>query len=75
MIDGFSISSENHAFKKASEWTKHMKEVHDESPFPCTVTGCNRVRGKGYFRERDLVKHVVKAHPDVDYWGQGSPDG
>lgn len=56
----------DNAFKKASEFTKHMKDVHDESPFPCTIAGCSRVRRKGYFRKRDLVKHVAKAHPEVE---------
>ncbi|KAL2358214.1 hypothetical protein BJ546DRAFT_803693, partial [Cryomyces antarcticus] len=49
-----------HAFQKKSDYTAHMKKEHDESPHPCSWPGCNRVRGKGFFRERDLMKHEKK---------------
>ncbi|KAF2503001.1 hypothetical protein BU16DRAFT_26265 [Lophium mytilinum] len=52
----------DYAFDKVSDFTKHMKRVHDESPFPCTEPSCDRVGGKGYFRRRDLVKHQQKEH-------------
>ncbi|KAH8819389.1 hypothetical protein F5884DRAFT_825944 [Xylogone sp. PMI_703] len=29
-------------FQTQSDLTKHMREVHDESPFPCPVQGCVR---------------------------------
>lgn len=51
---------EGHAFKKSSDYTAHVRKAHDESPYPCTKPGCNRVGGKGYFRERDLMKHQKK---------------
>jgi len=62
--DGTSCSLHNHAFKKISDWTAHMKGVHDESLFPCTIPGCDRTGGKGYFRQRDLTKHISKLHSD-----------
>ena len=52
----------NNAFQKVSEYTKHMKKVHDESPFPCPEPGCDRIGGKGYFRRRDLFRHQKKEH-------------
>ena len=52
----------NEAFQKISDYTKHMKKVHDESPFPCPVPGCDRIGGKGYFRRRDLFRHQKKEH-------------
>lgn len=61
---GYSSGPEEHAFAKASEWMKHMRSEHNESLFPCPVPGCDRVGGKGWFRERDMVKHVAKVHPD-----------
>lgn len=54
--------SEEHTFKKSSEYTAHMRKAHDESPFPCPKPGCNRVGGKGYFRELDLMKHQKREH-------------
>jgi uncharacterized Zn-finger protein len=52
-------------FKRTSELTTHMKKVHNESPFPCPILGCDRVNGKGYFRRRDLIKHKQKKHVEV----------
>ncbi|KAI1780678.1 hypothetical protein F4818DRAFT_13819 [Hypoxylon cercidicola] len=48
---------------KQSDYSKHMKDTHDESPFPCREAGCERVGAKGYTRERDLIKHLAKQHP------------
>lgn len=58
-ITGFIV---DHAFKKQSDYTSHMKKVHDESPFPCDAPGCSRVGGKGFSRQKDLLKHVAKMH-------------
>ena len=57
-----SLFVDNNAFRKVSEYTKHMKKVHDESPFPCPEPGCDRIGGKGYFRRRDLFRHRKKEH-------------
>ncbi|RFU34071.1 hypothetical protein B7463_g2321, partial [Scytalidium lignicola] len=54
----------SHAFKKQSEYTAHMRKVHDESLFPCTVSGCKRVGGKGFFREKDFLKHMASIHQE-----------
>jgi len=55
-----------HAFTKAADWAKHMRMEHNESAFSCPVPGCDRVGGKGWFRKRDMVKHVGKTHPDFE---------
>ncbi|KZL68713.1 CROL alpha [Colletotrichum tofieldiae] len=52
-------------FASQSEYTKHMKTVHSFTPFPCTVLGCNKTGSKGYVREKDLVNHKKKEHPDT----------
>jgi hypothetical protein len=39
-----------------------MKKEHDESIFPCAHAGCPRINGKGFFRKRDLMKHMRKEH-------------
>jgi hypothetical protein len=52
----------NHAFKRSPDYITHMRKVHNESPFPCSVSGCDKVNGKGYFRRRDLAKHRQKKH-------------
>ncbi|KZL80333.1 amp-binding enzyme [Colletotrichum incanum] len=52
-------------FASQSEYTKHMKTVHNFTPFPCTVPGCNKIGSKGYVREKDLINHRRKEHPDT----------
>jgi hypothetical protein len=49
-------------FASRSAFTAHMRKEHDESIFQCTHTGCPRVNGKGFFRKRDLTKHMRKEH-------------
>lgn len=56
----------NRPFTSRSAYTKHMREAHNECPFPCDVVGCCRVGRKGYFREKDLLKHRKDEHPECD---------
>ncbi|KAI0555680.1 hypothetical protein F4679DRAFT_519468 [Xylaria curta] len=51
-------------FQKQSEYNKHMRDVHRESAFSCSVAGCDRVGVKGYMREKDLMKHLADKHPE-----------
>ncbi len=44
-------------FRKRQEFTQHLREVHNESLFPCNILGCDRNGGRGFFRKRDLLKH------------------
>lgn len=55
----------NRPFRTQSEYTKHMKTVHDFTPFPCTVVGCSKTGKKGYTREKDLINHRRKEHPEA----------
>jgi hypothetical protein len=57
----------NRTFQTQGELTKHLREVHDESPFPCEEIGCSRVGGRGFFRRKDLAKHVNDHHSTVDF--------
>jgi hypothetical protein len=50
------------AFRSSKEWINHMRTEHDESTFSCPQSGCDRVNGKGYFREADLRSHLRKVH-------------
>lgn len=50
------------SFKIKSQYTDHMRRIHNYSPFPCLVQGCVKIGGKGYFRERDLFKHSQEVH-------------
>jgi hypothetical protein len=52
-------------FESQSAYTKHMREVHNECTFPCDVAGCERVGRRGYFREKDLLKHRREQHPEA----------
>jgi hypothetical protein len=52
-----------------------MREEHDETPFPCTKAGCKRVNGKGFFRKRDLMKHMKREHDISEEEGDPASDG
>lgn len=52
-------------FDTQSAFTKHMRDTHNECTFPCDVAGCERIGRRGYFREKDLLKHRRTAHPDA----------
>jgi len=52
-------------FHSQSEYTKHMRDEHNECLYPCDVAGCERIGRKGYFREKDLIKHRREQHPDA----------
>ncbi|MCJ1402341.1 hypothetical protein MMC11_005561 [Xylographa trunciseda] len=52
-------------FSSTSAHTKHMREVHNESPYPCDVAHCPKIGGKGYFRKKDMLKHRKRDHPDA----------
>jgi hypothetical protein len=57
--DGDKMSS---LFPTRSAFTAHMKKEHDKSIYPCSQPGCARINGKGFFRERDLMKHMRRVH-------------
>ncbi|KAF7550765.1 hypothetical protein G7046_g7921 [Stylonectria norvegica] len=61
-INGFPMP-----FKLRSAFIKHMKEVHDETPHPCEILGCDRVGAKGFATETGFLKHRQAKHP-------GAPD-
>lgn len=52
-------------FADLKDFSQHMRTFHDNTPSPCDLSGCVRVRGKGYFRRRDLIKHRKRKHPDA----------
>ncbi|KAI3335757.1 hypothetical protein F4824DRAFT_489379 [Ustulina deusta] len=53
----------NRPFDKQSDYTAHMKEEHDWSPYPCKVPGCTKLDGKGFFSTTALEKHCKEKHP------------
>lgn len=53
----------NRPFDKQSDYTRHMKEEHDWSPYPSKVPGCGKIDGKGFFNETARVKHCAEKHP------------
>jgi len=59
------LQAQRKPFHSQSAYTKHMRDEHNECPFPCDVLGCHRVGRKGYFREKDLLSHRREHHPDA----------
>lgn len=60
-----SIQKKAKPFATQSAFTKHMRDIHDECTFPCDIASCERVARRGYFREKDLLKHRREQHPDA----------
>ncbi|KAM0335217.1 hypothetical protein ACHAQA_000259 [Verticillium albo-atrum] len=52
-------------FEGQKDYNKHMKEAHDETPFPCPGPGCDKVGAKGYLQEKALIKHYTDKHPEI----------
>ena len=50
------------SFQSQKQLTSHLREVHDECPFPCKAASCARKGRKGFFRNRDLLKHSKDHH-------------
>ncbi|KAI2617475.1 hypothetical protein GGR54DRAFT_607838 [Hypoxylon sp. NC1633] len=46
-------------FNSRSDYTKHLKRVHNETPFPCCVAGCEHIGARGYMTEDGLRKHLA----------------
>ena len=54
-------------FQSRAEYSKHMRDVHQQTSFPCPIPGCERVKERGYMREKDLMKHMSGKHPEAQY--------
>ncbi|KAI1734883.1 hypothetical protein F4680DRAFT_436798 [Xylaria scruposa] len=65
---------EGRPFQKQSEYNKHMRDVHKESAFSCSIAGCDRVGVKGYMREKDLMKHLADKHPEAPNYSYVRPE-
>lgn len=63
-----SVENPEAPFHTQSQLTQHLREIHDECLFPCREDRCPRVGGRGFFRKRDLLKHMKEYHGP-------SPDG
>ncbi|KAH8157697.1 hypothetical protein CIB48_g10544 [Xylaria polymorpha] len=59
---GVREREENRPFDTQSHYTDHMKREHDWSPYPCKVTGCNKVNGSGFFSATTLERHYKEKH-------------
>lgn len=64
-IRPISVRDESKPFANQAAFTRHMRDVHRWSPFPCDVPHCSRIDGKGYFRKRDMLKHRKNGHADA----------
>ena len=42
-----------------------MHIFHVNAPYSCEISGCVRVRGKSYFRRKDLIKHRKCEYPNA----------
>lgn len=62
----------NKPFAKQSDYTKHMRDVHEWSPYPCKVHSCDRTDKKGYFSFKALQKHREEKHPEENPLGEES---
>lgn len=61
-----NCTHQQRSFGIRSQYTEHLRRIHNYSPFLCLVQGCVKVGGKGYFRESDLAKHSKEVHSIED---------
>ncbi|KAI1388506.1 uncharacterized protein F4822DRAFT_403002 [Hypoxylon trugodes] len=50
-------------FPKQSDYSAHLRDVHKVTPFPCPVSGCERVGAKGYVAGSGLIGYLSQVHP------------
>ncbi|KAI1095214.1 hypothetical protein F5B19DRAFT_504642 [Rostrohypoxylon terebratum] len=50
------------AFNRRSGYMKHLKEIHNVTPFPCPAPGCQRVGAKGFTSWSGIEKHLTREH-------------
>jgi hypothetical protein len=51
-------SEKQQLFASRKEYRNHLRDVHDETAFPCQWHGCDRKGKRGFARERDLQLHM-----------------
>lgn len=51
-------------FDNRTEYNKHMRRAHNQTPFPCEVAGCGRVGAGGFITEKALINHHKLKHTD-----------
>ncbi|KAI1495296.1 hypothetical protein F5X96DRAFT_3653 [Biscogniauxia mediterranea] len=61
----WTVQRQLSAFRTFRGYRKHMKEIHEETPFPCTVPDCNKIGANGYLHEKNLMKHLADSHPEA----------
>ncbi|KAK8050825.1 hypothetical protein PG994_012555 [Apiospora phragmitis] len=61
-----AIQEETMPFAKQADYTKFMRDVHEWSPYPCTVPFCDKSDKKGYFSQKSLQKHRDEQHPEAE---------
>jgi hypothetical protein len=52
-------------FNKQAEYQKHMRDLHNETPFHCLAPGCNRKGRLGYLQKIHLEYHQKREHPEI----------
>lgn len=57
-----AIQHPNQGFSSNAELHKHMRKMHQWTPFQCPVEGCDRVNAKGWFRANDCRSHLLEVH-------------
>ncbi|KAI1500655.1 hypothetical protein F5X99DRAFT_385546 [Biscogniauxia marginata] len=60
-----SLHQEAIPFNDESDYVQHMRREHGWSSYPCSINGCDKVGGKGYFSQTELRDHHNNAHPEI----------
>lgn len=54
------------AFIRKDHANQHIRKVHKQTRYQCSVENCERVGARGWFREHDRQAHQAEAHPGED---------
>ncbi|CZR56520.1 uncharacterized protein PAC_06409 [Phialocephala subalpina] len=57
--------NEKRVFSTFRDYSRHLRNGHDESVFNCPVPGCRRKGANGYSGQANLRRHVKTMHPHM----------
>lgn len=56
---------ETKPFENRTQYNKHLRIIHQETPFPCPVPGCSKSGTAGLPTAKALRTHLKSEHPDL----------
>lgn len=58
-------SPDHSAFDTTAELYKHIRRTHKDTPYQCSIEGCQRINAGGWFRAHDRNVHQRAVHSEI----------